>query len=197
MKSNETTWHPHRISKKAREKMLGQKSFLVWFTGLSGSGKSTIAQAVSEELFNEGKLVYVLDGDNMRLGLNSDLGFSPQDRAENIRRAGEVAGLLVDAGVITLAAFISPYKRDRDLIRERLKGGFIEVYVKCDIRVCEKRDSKKLYEKARRGELGEFTGISAPYEEPINPEVTVDTEALGVKDSADAVIKHLKGKKLI
>lgn len=193
----EVSWHPHRITKKDREKLLKQKGVLVWLTGLPSSGKSTIAQRVSERLFEEKKLSYVLDGDNVRHGLNRDMGFSEQDRRENIRRMGEVARLFVDAGVITLAAFISPYRKDRDRIRNLLGPDFIEVYVKCDITECEKRDPKGMYEKAKRGELADFTGVSAPYEEPISPEITLDTTALTVDASADKIIQYLTEKKFI
>jgi adenylylsulfate kinase len=193
----EVTWHPHRVKREDREKLLGQRGCLIWFTGLSGSGKSTVAQRLSERLHGRGKLTYVLDGDNIRQGLNSDLCFTPEDRAENIRRVGEVARLLVDAGIITIAAFISPYRRDRDAIRAALGDRFIELHVRCDISVCEERDSKGLYKKAKRGEIEDFTGVSAPYEEPLNPEVTLDTTETEVDVSVDKVIKALEERGLI
>jgi adenylylsulfate kinase len=195
--SMEITWHPSKIGREDRERLLGQRGFLVWFTGLSGSGKSTIAQRLSERLSEGKNLCYVLDGDNIRHGLNSDLGFTEQDRRENIRRVGEVAKLFVDAGVITLAAFISPYRKDRDRIRNELKNEFIEVYAKCDISECEKRDAKGLYEKARKGEIEDFTGISAPYEEPLNPELIIDTGTLNIEESVDEIMDYLRNNKFI
>ncbi|PKM41985.1 MAG: adenylyl-sulfate kinase [Firmicutes bacterium HGW-Firmicutes-8] len=185
-------WHGGNVSKKDREELLRQKGVALWFTGLSGSGKSTLAGEIEKRLFAGGHLSYVLDGDNIRFGLNKNLGFSPEDRAENIRRIGEVAKLFADAGIITLTAFISPYRADRDTARGLLKEGeFIEVFVKCPVLECEKRDTKGLYKKARAGEIKEFTGISAPYEEPVSPELVVDTARLTLDEAADLVIRYL------
>lgn len=191
-KATNITWHASEIGKDQREKFLGQKGVVIWFTGLSGSGKSTLAHAVEKRLFENGNLCYVLDGDNIRHGLNKNLGFSPQDREENIRRIGEVAKLFSDAGLIAMTAFISPYRADRRKARDLLKSGeFIEVYAKVSIEVAEQRDPKGLYKKARAGEIKEFTGISAPYEEPENPEIVVDTSALSLEESADKIIAFL------
>jgi bifunctional enzyme CysN/CysC len=164
----------------------------LWFTGLSGAGKSTIAMEVERRLFQQGYLVYVLDGDNVRYGLNADLTFSPRDRAENIRRIGEVAALFADAGMIAIAAFISPYRADRQRARGAAKDAFHEIYVKADVTTCEGRDPKGLYKKARRGEIPEFTGISAPYEEPESAELIIDTSALPVEESVRAVLAYVE-----
>ncbi|MBU0615652.1 MAG: adenylyl-sulfate kinase [Nanoarchaeota archaeon] len=185
------TWHDHGIGKKGREKLLGQKAVLLWFTGLSGSGKSTIASGLQKKLMAEGKLCYILDGDNIRHGLNSDLGFGAADREENIRRIGEVGRLFVDAAVITIVSFISPYKKDRDKVRSLLGKHFIEVFVKCSIDECEKRDPKGLYVKARNGEIPDFTGVSAPYEEPLNAEIVVDSDRLSVEECVSRVYDYL------
>ena len=165
--STNITWHDSEVTKEDRQRQNDHKSAVIWFTGLSGSGKSTISVALEKALFEEGKHSYRLDGDNVRHGLNKNLGFSPKDRKENIRRIGEVSKLLVDAGTIAITAFISPYREDRDEVRDILEDGeFIEVYTECSVEECEKRDPKGLYEKARSGEIKEFTGISAPYEAP-------------------------------
>jgi adenylylsulfate kinase len=191
-KATNITWHASEIGKEEREKFLGQKGVVIWFTGLSGSGKSTLAQAVEKRLFENGNLCYLLDGDNVRHGLNKNLGFSPEDRAENIRRIGEVGKLFADAGLVTMTAFISPYRADRQTARELVKSGeFIEVYTKVPLDVAEQRDPKGLYKKARAGEIKEFTGISAPYEEPENPELVIDTSELTLDESADKVITYL------
>lgn len=191
-KATNITWHDGTIKQADRERLLGQKGVVIWFTGLSGSGKSTLALAVEENLFEKGHLTYVLDGDNIRHGLNKNLGFSPQDREENIRRIGEVSKLFVDAGVIAMTAFISPYRADRDNARALLpEGRFIEIFVQVPLDVAENRDPKGLYKKARAGELKEFTGISAPYEEPLNPELVINTSELDLKKSVDKVIKYL------
>ena len=181
-KSTNITWHHGKVSAADREAKMRQRGVTVWFTGLSGSGKSTIARELEQALFENGHAVYVLDGDNVRHGLNRDLGFSPEDRAENIRRIGEVAALFVDSNVIALTAFISPYRADRDAARKVHPSGggadggrFLEVYVKCPIDECEKRDAKGLYAKARAGKIPEFTGVSAPYEEPENPDLVLET----------------------
>jgi adenylylsulfate kinase len=197
-KATNITWHQSALSKLDREKLLSQKGVVIWFTGLPSSGKSTLAHAVEEELYTRGHLSYVLDGDNIRHGLNKNLGFSPEDREENIRRIGEVARLFAQAGVITMTAFISPYRRDRDKARHLLEDGeFIEVFVKVSLEEAEQRDPKGLYKKARAGEIKEFTGISAPYEEPLNPELAVDTNKLDLAKSKDMVIQYLEKKKII
>jgi len=191
-KATNITWHASEIGKEAREKFLGQKGVVIWFTGLSGSGKSTLAHAVENRLFENGNLCYVLDGDNVRHGLNKNLGFSPEDREENIRRIGEVAKLFTEAGLIAMTAFISPYRADRQKARELLKAGeFIEVYTKVPLDVAEQRDPKGLYKKARAGEIKEFTGISAPYEEPENPEIVIDTSALSLEESVDKIVDYI------
>ncbi len=187
-----------KIRKEDRQKQKGHKSAILWFTGLSGSGKSTLAHTVEEKLYNMGVHTYVLDGDNIRKGLNKDLGFSPEDRKENIRRIGEVAKLFVDAGLIVLTAFISPYRKDREFVRGLVeKGEFIEIYVKCPLNVCESRDVKGLYKKARQGLIKEFTGIDAPYEEPENPEIVVETDKESIQESTDKIIKYLLEKKYL
>ena len=191
--SNNITWHDSEVTKEERQNRNGHKSAVIWFTGLSGSGKSTVSVALEKALFNEGKQTYRLDGDNVRHGLNKNLGFSPEDRTENIRRIGEVAKLMVDAGSITVTAFISPYKQDRDNVRAILEDDeFIEVYAKCSVEECENRDPKGLYKKARSGEIPEFTGISAPYEAPDHPEIILDTEHESINQSVDRVIQYLK-----
>ena len=197
-KATNITWHEHKVSREEREKLLGQKGVILWFTGLSGSGKSTVANEVSHRLHQMGKLSYILDGDNIRHGLNKDLGFSPEDRAENIRRISEVANLFADAGVITITAFISPYRKDRDFCRKLAGDGrFIEIYVKASVETCEKRDPKGLYKKARAGEIKEFTGISAPYEEPLNPEIILDSDNLTIEEEVEKVMNYLKEKGIV
>ncbi len=192
-KATNITWHIGEVTKKDREKVLGQKGVVLWFTGLSGSGKSTLAHAVEKMIFDTGHLSFVLDGDNVRHGLNKNLGFSPKDREENIRRIGEVAKLFADCGVITMTAFISPYKKDRMKVRELLdEGEFIEIYVKVPLDVAEERDPKGLYKKARASEIKEFTGLTAPYEEPEDPEIMIDTSETSLEDSAKQVIDYLK-----
>ena len=194
MKSTNVIWHDGLVHREQRESRRGHRGAILWFTGLSGAGKSTLANAVEEQLFAEGCVTYVLDGDNVRHGLNGDLGFSPEDRTENIRRIGEVARLFVDAGAIVLTAFISPYRADRDRIRAAVSDprDFIEIFVDCPLDVCEERDPKGLYEKARSGEIPEFTGISAPYEAPENPEICVDTKELGVQEAASRVVEYMR-----
>jgi adenylylsulfate kinase len=197
-KATNITWHEGEITKADREKFLNQKGVVIWFTGLSGSGKSTLAHAVEEKLMARDHLSYVLDGDNVRHGLNKNLGFSPEDREENIRRIGEVAKLFAEAGLITMTAFISPYKADRHKARQLLpEGEFIEVYVKVPLEVAEQRDTKGLYRKARNGEIKEFTGISAPYEEPDHPELLIDTSVMDVESSADRILQLLLKNKII
>jgi adenylylsulfate kinase len=194
MAAENLTWHNTNVTREHREKLLKQKSKLLWFTGLSGSGKSTVANALDKSLNKIGKLTYLLDGDNVRLGINSDLGFSIEDRKENIRRIGEIGKLFVDGGSITLASFISPLKEDREMVRKALGEDFIEVFVDCPLEECEKRDPKNLYKKARAGEIKEFTGISSPYERPENPEVTVHTDTQTIEECVDVILTYLKLK---
>jgi adenylylsulfate kinase len=206
------TWHAGSVSRAERERLLGQKGVTVWMTGLSASGKSTIASIVEQMLLQRGKAAYRLDGDNIRFGLNKDakllrekagyndpaatrfgLGFSADDRQENIRRIGEVAKLFVDAGVIALASFISPYRRDRDAVRrEHDEGRFVEIYVKASLAAAEQRDPKGLYKKARAGEIRGFTGIDDPYEAPENAELVLDTESNSPEQSAERVVQYLE-----
>lgn len=194
-KSTNITWHESTVSRADRQERLGQRGVTVWLTGLSGSGKSTVAVAAERALVDRGKVAYVLDGDNVRHGLNSNLGFSPEDRTENIRRIGEVAKLFTDAGLIVFSSFISPYRSDRDQVREKMEDGdFVEVYVAASVETCEGRDVKGLYEKARKGEIPEFTGISAPYEEPAKPEVVLDTNTQTVEESVTELIRYLEEK---
>jgi adenylylsulfate kinase len=194
-KSTNITWHKGKISKDDRRAKMGQRGVTVWLTGLSGSGKSTIAVELEHALIENNHHAYILDGDNVRHGLNKNLGFSPEDRTENIRRIGEVARLFTEANLITITAFISPYRADRDEARALLGDGeFVEVYVKCPIEVCEGRDVKGLYKKARAGEIKEFTGISAPYEEPIDAELVIDSSKLSVEDATREIIAYLADK---
>ncbi|GAB3064586.1 adenylyl-sulfate kinase [Virgibacillus ainsalahensis] len=196
--STNIVWHESNVTKKDRQNFNNHKSAALWFTGLSGSGKSTLSVALEKRLHELGIHTYRLDGDNVRHGLNKNLGFSPEDRTENIRRIGEVANLMVDAGLVTLTAFISPYREDRDNARKLLeKKEFIEVYVKSSVEACESRDPKGLYKKARAGEIKGFTGIDAPYEEPANPEITVDTEKQSLKESVEEIVTYLKEEKYI
>ncbi|EZX16568.1 adenylyl-sulfate kinase [Mammaliicoccus sciuri] len=191
--STNITWHDSEVTKAQRQERNGHKSVVIWFTGLSGSGKSTISVALEKALFEQNITSYRLDGDNIRHGLNQNLGFSPEDRKENIRRIGEVGKLMVDAGVVTMTAFISPYEEDRNTVREILEDGeFIEVFTKCSLDECESRDPKGLYKKARSGEIKEFTGINAPYEEPSNPEIVIDTENESVEESVEKIVAYLK-----
>ena len=194
-KATNIKWHHGKITKEDRTKLMKQKGVTIWLTGLSGSGKSTIAVEIEHALLENKHQAYILDGDNIRYGLNKNLGFSPDDRTENSRRIGEVANLFTDANIITITAFISPYRQDRDNVRKLLKEGeFIEVYIKCPLDVCEQRDTKGLYKKARAGEVKEFTGISAPYEEPLNPEIMIDTSKMTVDESTRAVLNYLEAK---
>src|SRR5580698_7991165 len=191
-KATNVTWHDHKVSKPERCKLKGHKGAVLWFTGLSACGKSTIANTVDHLLHERGKHSFVLDGDNIRLGLNKNLGFSAEDRTENIRRIGEVAKLFTESGAIALTAFISPYKADRDAVRALLgPGEFIEIFVKASIETCEKRDPKGLYKKARAGEIKNFTGISDPYEAPENPELNIRTDLLTLDESIDYVLKRM------
>ncbi len=181
------------ISKKDRNKLLGNSSFVIWFTGLSGSGKSTLANETEKILFNKGFLTYILDGDNIRGGLNSNLTFSEEDRKENIRRIGEVAKLMVDAGIIVITAFISPFREDRDAVRKLLgENEFIEVYLNTPVEKCEERDVKGLYRKAREGEIKDFTGVNSPYEIPLNPEVIIDTAENSKEDSVKILLNKIE-----
>ncbi len=189
MKSPNVEWHEGEISKKDRSELLGFQNKVLWFTGLSGSGKSTIAREVEKKLYEKGILSYVLDGDNIRHGLNKDLAFSPKDREENIRRIAEVAKLFYDAGIFVMVCFISPYRKDRDLARKLIGKEFVEVYVKCPVEECEKRDPKGLYKKARNGEIKDFTGVDAPYEEPENAEIVVDTSTLDINACIKPILK--------
>ena len=186
-------WHKLSIDRKKLEKMRGHKSMVLWFTGLSGSGKSTLANALNEALHVKGISTYVLDGDNIRHGLCKDLGFSDSDREENIRRIGEVANLFMDAGIVAITAFVSPFKADRDKVRNIIgNNDFIEIYCAANLSVCEKRDTKGLYKKARLGEIKEFTGISSPYEVPDNPEIIIDTGNIGLNDSVQKIMTYLE-----
>ncbi|KAB2332127.1 adenylyl-sulfate kinase [Cytobacillus depressus] len=192
-KATNITWHDVSVKKNDRRAQNGHGSCVLWFTGLSGSGKSTIANAVSSELFKQGINEYVLDGDNIRHGLNRDLGFSEDDRTENIRRIGEVAKLFVDSGKIVTTAFISPFHNDRDEVRSLFEAGeFIEVFVDCPIETCEDRDPKQLYAKARRGEIKDFTGIDSPYEIPQNPEIVIQSQLLTVEEAVQQIFGYLR-----
>ena len=194
-KSQNITWHGAEITQEQREAAVGQNGCVVWFTGLSGSGKSTVSRRVEQKLLNRGVYTYALDGDNVRHGLNSDLGFSPADRTENIRRIGAVAQLFADSGCVTLTAFISPYRADRDAARARVpEGRFIECHVATSLEACESRDPKGLYVKARSGVIPNFTGVSAPYEAPESPEILLQTEGKSVDECADEVIANLEGR---
>ncbi len=187
------TWHQGAVSRAERQQLLNQKGITVWMTGLSASGKSTIACILEQMLLHQKKHAYRLDGDNIRHGLNKNLGFSADDRAENIRRIGEVAKLFTDAGVIAITSFISPYKKDRDAVRANMNpGDFIEVYINVSLEAAEKRDPKGLYQKARAGEIKGFTGIDDPYEAPEKPEITIDTEKTSPEDAAKQILNHLE-----
>jgi adenylyl-sulfate kinase len=187
-------WHPHKVMRKDREKIKNQKSCVLWFTGLSGSGKSTIANEVENQLNKMGFHTYLLDGDNVRHGLNKDLGFSDSDRKENIRRISEVAKLFVDSGLITLTAFISPFREDRQQARDIIGEDFIEVFIDTPFEECAKRDPKGLYKKALNGEIKNFTGLDSPYEPPINPEIHIKTLECNVEECAKKIIEFLKEK---
>lgn len=191
-KATNIVWHDHQITQEERAQWIGQKSCLLWFTGLSGSGKSTLVNALERRLFESGHLTYVLDGDNVRHGLNRDLGFTAEDREENIRRIGEVGKLFVDAGIVVLTAFISPFRSDRRLVRALLEEGeFVEVYVRAPLEVCEQRDPKGLYKRARSGEIKDFTGIDSEYEVPVKPEIVIDTDEDGLEASVSQLVDQL------
>lgn len=198
MKTANTVWHTATIRREHRQQQNGHGSAILWFTGLSGAGKSTLAHAVEERLHQLGCRTYVLDGDNVRHGLCGDLGFSAADRTENIRRIGEVAKLMIDAGVIALTAFISPFRADRERVRGMvMHGEFIEIYCHCPVEVCETRDVKGLYQRARAGEVKDFTGISSPYEAPLKPELTVDTATQPLDACVTQVLDYLRGRGLL
>ena len=183
--------HQHSVSRADREQQNGHKGHVLWFTGLSGSGKSTVASAVERELHQRGIRTYILDGDNVRTGLNSDLDFSAASREENIRRIAHVSGLMKDAGLVVLSAFVSPYQKDRDYVREVASDDFSEVFISTPLEVCEQRDVKGLYAKARAGEISNFTGISAPFEAPTNPELDVPTHTMSIEEAAMMVVDYI------
>ena len=198
MKTPNTIYHNATVTRKRRAQLNTHKSVVIWFTGLSGSGKSTLAHSVEEELYKLGCRTFVLDGDNVRHGLSSDLTFNDNDRKENIRRIGEAAKLMMEAGVISMTAFISPFKKDRNLVRQLLpQGDFIEIYCKASLETCESRDVKGLYKRARAGEIKDYTGIDSPYEAPYNPELVIDTESESLEESVTKVIDFLKSKEII
>jgi adenylylsulfate kinase len=198
MKHSHIIWHQAFVTKQDRQRLNKHKSCTLWFTGLSGSGKSTLANTVDKKLFERGIRSYVMDGDNIRHGLNKDLSFSNEDRKENIRRIGEVAKLFVDSGQIVLTTFISPFCEDREMVKNLFSNGeFFEIYVKCPLNVCEFRDPKGLYSKARKGEIQDFTGISSPYEEPENPDLLIETNLLTIEESAEKLISFLQEKEII
>ncbi len=192
-KSTDIVWHHATVTRARREQLNAHKSVVLWFTGLSGSGKSTLAHAVEECLYQMDCRTFVLDGDNVRHGLCSDLGFLEQDRVENIRRVGEVAKIFLEAGTIAMTAFISPFKGDREKVRSLFApGDFLEIYCRCPLEVCETRDVKGLYQRARAGEVKNFTGVSSPYEAPDRPELIVDTDRMNLAESADSVLNLLR-----
>lgn len=199
-KATNVHWHEGEVTRAERGQLLGQKGATIWFTGLSGSGKSTVAVALEKVLHAQGRLVYRLDGDNVRLGINKNLGFSAEDRTENIRRIGEIAKLFVDAGVIVLSSFVSPYRADRDVVRKLHAAGdmdFVEVYVDVPLEEAEKRDPKGLYKKARAGEIKNFTGISDPYEAPEAPELVLPSHQMSLEQEVEAVIALLKTRGIL
>jgi adenylylsulfate kinase len=190
---NNVVWHKPSVMKAKREALNKHKALAVWFTGLPSSGKSTIAHAVELELYKLGVRTYTLDGDNVRHGLCSDLGFSPEDRAENLRRIAEMIKLFLDAGLVVLSAFVSPFERDRERIKSIVGSEkFVLIYCKCPVEVCEKRDPKGMYEKAKRGEIKNYTGVSAPYEEPKNPDLILETDKLSIDESVNLVLDYIK-----
>ena len=194
-KATNVTWHEGEVTREDRNRLLGQKGATLWFTGLSGSGKSTVAVAVEQALLQRSKLSYRLDGDNVRLGINKNLGFSAEDRTENIRRIGEIAKLFVDSGVIALSSFISPYRADRDEVRKlhlESESAFIEIFVHCSLDVAEARDPKGLYKKARAGEIKNFTGIDDPYEAPTQAEIHLHTDKMSLQEEVDVIINYLE-----
>ena len=190
-------WHESTINRQNLESLRGHKGMVLWFTGLSGSGKSTLANALNEALHSKKVSTYLLDGDNIRHGLCRDLGFSDKDREENIRRIGEVANLFMNAGIVTITAFVSPFKSDREKVRNIIGKDFIEIFCAANLDICEKRDTKGLYKKARLGEIKDFTGISSPYEVPNDPEIIVETGSLDLNDSVRQIMKYLREKELL
>lgn len=197
-RSSNTVWHRSTVTRNRRERQNGHKSVILWFTGLSGAGKSTLAHAVEERLHQLGYGTFVLDGDNVRHGLCRDLGFTDRDRRENIRRVAELARLMLEAGIITLTAFISPFRAERELARNLvLPGDFIEIYCRCDLSICEERDVKGLYKKARQGQVSHFTGISSPYEVPEQPELAVATGTKSLEDCVDQVLDFLRKRGIV
>ena len=195
--NNNVIWHHATVTRARRQQQNKHRSLILWFTGLSGSGKSTLAHAVEEKLHQMGCRTFVCDGDNVRHGLNSNLGFSKEDRKENIRRIGEMCKLFIEAGVIALTAFISPYREDRERVRKLVQeGDFIEIFCDCSLEICESRDVKGMYAKARRGEIKEFTGISAPYERPENPEMIIETGKLNLEQCVDIIITYLREREI-
>jgi adenylylsulfate kinase len=200
VRATNITWHEGHVTRAEREQLLGQRGATLWFTGLSGSGKSTVAFTLEHALVQAGHLAYVLDGDNIRHGLNKNLGFSAADREENIRRIGEVAKLFADAGIITMTSFISPYRKDRDNVRALHQAGklpFIEIYLNTPLATCEQRDPKGLYKKARAGQIKNFTGIDDPYEAPLRPEVTIDAAITSPQEAAMQLIKYLQAEGIL
>tara|TARA_B100000963_G_scaffold336565_1_gene331720 strand:+ start:3025 stop:3651 length:627 start_codon:yes stop_codon:yes gene_type:complete len=195
--SKNIKWHPSSVNREMLEGLRGHKGMVLWFTGLSGSGKSTLANALNEFLHSKGISTFILDGDNIRHGLCNDLGFSDKDREENIRRIGEVSNLFMNAGIVTITAFVSPFQSDRKKVREIIGKDFVEIFCAANLDICEKRDTKGLYKKARLGEIKDFTGISSPYEIPSNPEIIVDTGSLDLLKSVRQIIDYLNEKKLL
>ena len=196
--SSNIVWHNATVTRERRQQQNGHKSVILWFTGLSGAGKSSLAHAVEEQLHQLGSRTFVLDGDNVRHGLSGDLGFSDDDRKENIRRIGEAAKLFLEAGVIAMTAFISPFRAEREMVRKLVPHGeFIEIYCRADLAVCEQRDVKGLYKRARAGEIKDFTGISSPYEEPVSPEITVDTGTQPIEACVDEVIGLMRKRGIL
>ena len=198
VKGSNLTWHAERVTREQRARLNSHGSCVIWFTGLSGSGKSTLANHLDAELHALQVRSYVLDGDNLRHGLNRDLGFSPADRQENIRRVGETAKILMEAGLVVITAFISPYRRDRDAVRSLVDAGdFIEIYLDCSLDACRNRDPKGLYKKVDAGEIAEFTGVSAPYEPPLQPELSLKTDELSEAEAVDLIIAYLRQRQLM
>ncbi len=193
-KSEHIVWHTTNVKRSDREKSMQQNGAVLWFTGLSGSGKSTVANALEQRLHSLGKVTYLLDGDNVRHGLNSDLGFSVADRQENMRRIAQVSKLFWDANLITLVSFISPFRHERRLARDLMGKDFIEIFVNTPLEICEQRDPKGLYVKARKGEIADFTGLTSPYEAPENPEITLYTERESLDESSDKILLYLKNQ---
>ena len=198
MSNKNIVWHDHHVLKEERSFIKNQKSCILWFTGLSGSGKSTIANALEAKLNKLQQHTYLLDGDNVRMGFNRDLGFSDEERIENIRRIGEVSKLFVDAGIIVMTAFISPFREDRERVRNLVEESeFIEVFIDTPLEICESRDPKGLYQKARKGKIPHFTGISSPYEAPEQPEIHLKTDSVSIEKSVDKIINYLQKKEYI